>query len=103
MLENLEEKALRKFPVNTPDTKNSITWHLWHIARIEDMTMNILVANDQQVLYSDDWLQKMNIRFPHSGNGMADDDIAELSSRIDMGALLEYRIASTNGNKYNIA
>ncbi|GMX65410.1 hypothetical protein Elgi_46800 [Paenibacillus elgii] len=47
----LEEKALTKFPVNAPDTKNSITWHLWHIARIENMTMNILVANGQPMLY----------------------------------------------------
>ncbi|WP_114384119.1 DinB family protein [Paenibacillus prosopidis] len=93
VLENLDENSLRRYPVNAPDTKNSIAWHFWHIARIEDMTMNILVANSQQVLYSDSWLQKMNIRFSHSGNNMSDDDIAELSSRIDIGALLEYRIA----------
>jgi hypothetical protein len=93
VLENLDENTLRRYPVNASDTKNSIAWHLWHIARIEDMTMNILVANSQQVLYSDSWLQKMNIRFSHSGNNMSVDDIAELSSSIDIGALLEYRIA----------
>lgn len=93
VLEGLEESAFRKYPVNAPDTKNSIVWHLWHIARVEDMTMNILVADSQQVLHSDNWLQKMNIRFPHSGNSMSDDDIAELSSRINIESLLEYRIA----------
>ncbi|MDF2927170.1 MAG: DinB family protein [Paenibacillaceae bacterium] len=93
VLDSLEESALRKYPVNAPDTKNSIVWHLWHIARVEDMTMNILVANSQQVLHSDDWLQKMNIRFPHSGNSMSDEDIAELSSGIHLESLLEYRTA----------
>ncbi|WP_213590787.1 DinB family protein [Paenibacillus sp. FSL W8-0186] len=93
VLEGLEEGALRKYPVNAPDTKNSIVWHLWHIARVEDMTMNILVADSQQVLHSDHWLQKMNIRFPYGGNSMSDDDIAELSSVININSLLEYRIA----------
>ncbi|KRE92195.1 hypothetical protein ASG89_33495 [Paenibacillus sp. Soil766] len=93
VLGNLEEKTMRAHPVNAPDTKNSIVWHLWHIARVEDMTMNILVANSQQVLYSDSWLQKMNIKFSHSGNSMNDEDITELSLSIDIGALLEYRIA----------
>ncbi|MFD0711531.1 DinB family protein [Paenibacillus sp. GCM10027626] len=93
VLESLKESALREYPVNASDTKNSIVWHLWHIARVEDMTMNILVADSQQVLYSDNWLQKMNIRFPHSGNSMSDDDIAELSSVINIDSLLEYRIA----------
>lgn len=93
VLESLEESALRKYPVNAPDTKNSIVWHLWHIARVEDMTINILVADGQQVLHSDNWLQKMNITFPHSGNSMSDDDIAELSSSIHIDSLLEYRKA----------
>lgn len=93
ILENLDENTFRKYPVNAPDTKNSIVWHLWHIARIEDMTMNILVVNSQQVLYSENWLQKMNIRFPHSGNNMSDEDVAEFSSCIDIDAILQYRIA----------
>ncbi|EHS54815.1 DinB family protein [Paenibacillus sp. Aloe-11] len=93
VLEHLDEQALRRYPVNAPDTKNSIVWHLWHISRIEDMTMNILVADGQQVLYSDHWLQKMNIEFSHSGNSMSDSDVAKLSAGIDISALLEYRMA----------
>lgn len=93
VMESMEERTMRACPVNAPDTKNSIVWHLWHLARVEDMTMNILVADRQQVLYSDHWLQKMNIRFPHSGNSMSSDDIVELSSVIVIEALLEYRAA----------
>lgn len=39
VLKNMDENIFRKYPVNLPNTKNSIAWHLWHIARIEDMTM----------------------------------------------------------------
>lgn len=90
---NFDEAIFRTYRVTSPDTKNSIAWHLWHIARIEDMTMNILVADDQQVLHSANWLQKLNIRFSHSGNEMKDEEIAELSSSIDLDSLLQYRIA----------
>jgi hypothetical protein len=93
VLINLDEITLREYPVTNPDTKNSIAWHLWHIARIEDMTMNILVADDQQVLFAGSWLEKMNTEFSHSGNNMSEEDIAELSSKIDYDSLLAYRAA----------
>lgn len=93
LLENLNEDTFRKYPVNASDTKNSIAWHLWHLARIEDMTMNILVGDRMQILHMDNWLEKMNIRFVHSGNEMKDEDIAELSSSININALIEYRMA----------
>ena len=41
MLRNLDEPAFRHYPAPNPDTKNSIAWHLWHIARIEDMAINL--------------------------------------------------------------
>ena len=55
--------------------------------------MNILVANDQQVLNTTNWLEKMKIEFPHSGNDMSQEDIATLSSKIDIPSLLQYRAA----------
>lgn len=93
MLYKLNETTFRQYPVSNPDTKNSIAWHYWHIARIEDMTMNILVADNQQVLNTANWLEKMNISFAHSGNDMSNEDIAVLSSRVDLNRLLAYREA----------
>ncbi|MFD3450120.1 DinB family protein [Microbacteriaceae bacterium 4G12] len=93
VLKNLDETTFRQYPVPNPDTKNSIAWHLWHISRIEDMTMNILVADEQQVFYTTNWLKNMNIPFTHSGNDMSEEDIAVLSSRIDFNSLLTYRAA----------
>nr|WP_246593731.1 DinB family protein [Evansella tamaricis] len=93
LVTNLDGNTFRQYPVSIPDTSNSIAWHLWHITRIEDMTMNILMLNKQQVLHTTNWLEKMNISFPHSGNDMSEADIALLSSTIDFNSLLEYREA----------
>lgn len=87
-----EEETLRKYPVSMQDTRNSIVWHLWHIARIEDMTMNVLVSNNEQVLYAGDWCRHLNIDFVHSGNGMSEEEIANLSAQIDIPALKAYRL-----------
>lgn len=92
LLNEIKEETLRKYPVITQDTKNSIVWHLWHITRIEDMTMNILASNNDQVFYSGDWYKHLKIDFVHSGNGMSEEGITELSSNIDIPALLSYRL-----------
>jgi hypothetical protein len=89
---NLCEGTLRKYPVTAPDTKNSIVWHIWHITRIEDMTMNVLVNNDEQVLHSGQWNKKLNVNYPHSGNEMTEAEITDLSENIDIQALMAYRI-----------
>lgn len=91
LLNGLDVETFRRFPVSNPDTKNSIAWHLWHITRVEDMTMNILVADKEQVYTLEDWPSKLNIHVYHSGNEMVDKDIARLSSTIDLDELLVYR------------
>ncbi|MGG0716974.1 DinB family protein [Robertmurraya massiliosenegalensis] len=103
LIKDLDEVTFRKYPVSTPDTKNSIAWHLWHITRIEDMTMNILVANRSQVLHRGKWLAKMNVSYPHSGNDMVDEDIAKLSANIDFESLLAYREAVGRETRYIVA
>ncbi|MFS0864739.1 DinB family protein [Fredinandcohnia sp. 179-A 10B2 NHS] len=93
VFDNLDESIFRAYPVANPDTKNSIAWHIWHISRIEDMTMNILVANGQQVLNEGRWLEKLQIDVPHSGNDMSESEIADVSSKISFHSLLSYRAA----------
>jgi len=91
LIRDLDEATFRQYPVKNPDTKNSIAWHLWHIARVEDMTMNILVADGRQVLESSNWKEKLNIPYVHSGNDMSEEDITFLSSKINLEQLLDYR------------
>lgn len=92
LLDGVREETLRQYPVKAPDTKNSILWHLWHIARIEDMTMNVLIAGREQIFEEGDWLAKLRLACPHTGNGMTEEEAAELSAGIDIEALLDYRI-----------
>ncbi|WP_339222084.1 DinB family protein [Paenibacillus sp. FSL H8-0332] len=91
--DRLLESTLRSYPVRTPGSRNSIVWHLWHSARIEDITMNILGADREQVLHTESFADRLQIPFPHSGNGMREQDVAALSREVNLEALAEYRRA----------
>lgn len=71
----------------------SIAWKLWHTGRIEDITMNILLAGDMQVMNSGNWLDRLNTTVLDTGNAMNGEEIEALSKSIDMQALREYRLA----------
>ena len=89
--EDASEAVIRCVP---PKFEHSIAWLIWHIARIEDMTMNALMAGKTQIFFQDDWLQKLNITEKHSGNVVMDDaGVTELSQTIDIDALKSYRLA----------
>lgn len=71
----------------------TIAWNIWHITRIEDITANILIANDMQVINSDCWLTKMNVTVCDTGNAMTDEEITAFSATVDMPILRSYRMA----------
>jgi len=45
----------------SPKMPHSVVWKLWHIARIEDVTLNLLLADSDQILHSGKWLAKLEI------------------------------------------
>lgn len=90
---NMLEPTLRSYPVYTPGSHNSIVWHIWHSARIEDITMNILGADREQVLHAEHYADRLETAFIHSGNGMTAPDIARFSAEVNLPALAEYRAA----------
>lgn len=71
----------------------SIAWLLWHATRIEDVTMNLLVAGTAQVLDSASWLSRLGLAGHDVGTAMDDDEVAAVSDRLDLDALLAYRLA----------
>jgi len=73
--------------------EHSIAWILLHLARIEDITLNMLVAGTEQLFTKDGWGKKMNVGIVHSANKMTDTSVANLSARMDVKALKAYRIA----------
>jgi len=90
ILNDMSKQEIRKIPGGS---EHSIAWILLHVARIEDITMNMLVAGAQQLFHRDNWARKMNVSFIHSANKMDNDSVAKLSAKMDLDAVRAYRIA----------
>jgi hypothetical protein len=73
--------------------EHSIAWALWHIARIEDITMNYLIAGTPQLLLRAGWHEKLGAAACDTGNAMPPAAIAQFSAEIDLPALRAYRSA----------
>jgi hypothetical protein len=86
----LSDENARVIPIGG---EHSIVWIFWHLTRIEDMTMNVLLAGQPQVFYQDGWFSKIGIPNCDTGNSMDRTQIATLSTQIKMDALREFRIA----------
>ena len=63
-----------------PQSEHPIAWILFHLARIENITMNLLVAGTPQFFIRDHWPDKLNVSIRHSANSMDDRDVATLSA-----------------------
>ena len=74
------------------DGLNSLIWLLWHMARTEDASVNLVVSDGRQVL-DDDWSRRMNVPWRTIGTGMTGADAGNLTRRADIGAVRAYRAA----------
>jgi hypothetical protein len=88
LFDDLSDEVFRRVPRGA---EHSIAWLIWHLARIEDITMNILAAGRPQVL--EDWQPKLKISAFDAGNKMLPEGVIELSDTIDRQALRGYRAA----------
>jgi len=86
----LDDNQLRSRPGHG---LNSIAWLIWHIARLEDVAINALVASAPQVLVRDGWSERLGLAQADLGTGMDDADVARVSGTIAIAALLDYRMA----------
>ena len=85
VLANLSEELIKRVP---RPGQNSIAWLLWHITRIEDMTINTLSMNQAQV-WNIEWAAQLGYALPDCGASMDETDVADFSSRIIVGSLLD--------------
>jgi len=76
-----------------PAGGQSVIWKLWHITRVEDLTVNLLLAGAKHSLLNAEWLERLGIRYVDAGNDMPDADVARLSQSMNIKALLAYRLA----------
>ena len=90
LLEGLEEGYYRQIP---PGQEHSIVWILWHLTRVEDLTMNLLVAGRDQVFEQEGWGAKIGSPIKHTGNGTGLEIAQALSAAVDIDALRAYRLA----------
>jgi hypothetical protein len=90
--ELLEDLTVQEYAIMPSIKDETIAWVLWHIARIEDLTMNILINNDNQI-FNDEWKKRLNVTITDTGNALSDDEIMQLSKDINITELLNYRNA----------
>ncbi len=88
VFEGLTEENIRKC---TGKNGHSIAWLIWHLSRIEDVTMNLLVAGTSQRFTLGDWKRKLKVAFNDTGNGMSAEMVQELSKQVDITQLRAYR------------
>jgi hypothetical protein len=86
---DMRDLQLRELPDRM---EHSIVWILWHLARIEDVTMNMLVAGEEQVFIRESWKTKMGISVLHTGNVMSKSEVLDLSNKIAIDELRKYRV-----------
>lgn len=70
--------------------QNSLAWLLWHMARAEDVFVNLVFEPGRQV-YDEAWRRRVGVDRPEFGAGMTADEVAAVSDAIDVAALREYR------------
>ena len=88
-LAGLSEAQMR---IRPREGLNSIVWLLWHMARTEDVAVNLVVAARPQV-FDEAWARRMAIPRLDMGTGMTADEVAALSEQADLGAVQRYRSA----------
>jgi hypothetical protein len=71
---------------------NSLVWLLWHMARTEDVAVNLVITAGSQVL-DDAWARRMNVEYRNIGSGMTDDEVGDLTARADIDSVRAYRSA----------
>jgi len=68
----------------------TIAWNIWHITRIEDITVNILINNSKSILDTT-WLQQLTTQVTDTGNAMSSDEIISFSQKLNIAELKNYR------------
>jgi hypothetical protein len=76
-----------------PAGGQSVVWKIWHITRIEDLTVNLLLAGGRRSVLDADWLKRLRVRYTDAGNGMPEADAQRMSKAMNIKALLAYRLA----------
>lgn len=86
------EYSFSKRPFANSDGYESKTlaYSIWHIFRIEDITAHLLIENDEQILFSKGYKEKIHADIITTGNELQGDFIEAFSEQLSIGSLYEY-------------
>ncbi len=85
-LDGLNEDELRWRPTLE---SNSIDWMVWHMARVEDNLVNVVLQNHGAIWERDSWRERLGIAHAGAGAGMTMDEIRAMGW-IDVPKVMEY-------------
>lgn len=87
LFEDMKDEEYRALVSRDHET---IIWCLWHLARIEDCTMNILVNQGTQI-FDESWKSKINVSITDTGNALNEEEMMKLSKEINIKSCIKYR------------
>jgi hypothetical protein len=87
LFQGLSDEQIRQCP---HPAVNSIAWLVWHMARVEDMAVSRLVARRPPLISDGDWLARLGVTRCDVGTAMTDEEVADLSARLDLDGLRAY-------------
>lgn len=93
ILDNVNERAFRQTTSLKYQGYRTLAFFVLHMTRIEDICANVLIANEQQVIFEDSWLEKLNIDFRDTGNALTENEMQRFSASVNREALMDYRLA----------
>ena len=74
---------------------NSIDWMVWHMARVEDNLINVVLQNRVSIWERDRWGERLGIATTSAGAGMKMDEIRAMG-RIDVAKVMRYHASVRN-------
>ena len=84
VLRGLSDARMRAIPAGKA---NSIAWMLWHMTRIEDATMNVLIADALQVFQRGHWQAKIVSPFVDVGSQLPPSRTGWLVTALDRSSI----------------
>lgn len=76
--------------------QTTLAWSLWHKFRIEDIVAHTLILKNDQLLFTDDWLEKTRVSIITTGNELSADKLIDFSKQLDIKATYDYCKAVMN-------
>ena len=92
MLLTYPEEAVYRMPCAGAEGYHSKTlaYSIWHIFRIEDIVAHEMIAEDQQVLFREDFQTALHSPIVTTGNELVGDEIAAFSKQLNIQVLYRY-------------